>query len=388
MANHWEKQDAYKQKDEWDSHGFYRRIGSQWVKQDTVLSVEKPAPIPTNCLTFSSVEPFTIAVDNAKKNWDGTLYYSTDTETWSEWDGTTAVASAKHGSEHRLYMRGSGNSKITGIYNSNSKWVFTGNTVRCDGNIENLLDYMAVSNGEHPTMSKYCFAHLFYLWSTLTSTPELPATTLEEYCYYNMFCGCDALTESPDLPATTLKASCYRDMFDGCDNLTVAPELPATTLADRCYYAMFKGCKSLKTAPKLPATKMVVGCYLQMFCYCTSLVVAPELPATELDEMCYDDMFANCTSLVAIPKLIATTLEFRCYESMFKGCTSVKLSETKTGEYQTPYRIPTSGTGVMADNALRWMFDGTGGTFVGEADIEDSGTPKINKIYYTSNTVV
>ena len=34
-------------------------------------------------------------------------------------------------------------------------------------------------------------------------------------------------------------------MFQGCTSLTTAPELPATTLATYCYYSMFQGCTSL-----------------------------------------------------------------------------------------------------------------------------------------------
>ena len=117
-------------------------------------------------------------------------------------------------------------------------------------------------------------------------------------------------------------------MFDGCISLTTAPALPATTLANGCYYGMFGGCISLTTAPALPAT----------------------------------------------------TLVNYCYDSMFQGCSNIKLSTTKTGEYQTAYRIPKSGTGTTANAALSNMFLGTGGTF--------DGTPELNTTYYTSNTVV
>ena len=34
-------------------------------------------------------------------------------------------------------------------------------------------------------------------------------------------------------------------MFSGCTSLTTAPELPATTLAEDCYSYMFKNCTSL-----------------------------------------------------------------------------------------------------------------------------------------------
>jgi hypothetical protein len=36
-------------------------------------------------------------------------------------------------------------------------------------------------------------------------------------------------------------------MFKGCTSLTTAPELPATTLAEKCYYGMFWGCTSLNS---------------------------------------------------------------------------------------------------------------------------------------------
>ena len=34
-------------------------------------------------------------------------------------------------------------------------------------------------------------------------------------------------------------------MFYGCTSLTTAPELPATTLVNSCYDSMFRGCTSL-----------------------------------------------------------------------------------------------------------------------------------------------
>ena len=34
-------------------------------------------------------------------------------------------------------------------------------------------------------------------------------------------------------------------MFEGCTSLTSAPELPATTLTNYCYQAMFRNCTSL-----------------------------------------------------------------------------------------------------------------------------------------------
>jgi hypothetical protein len=62
-------------------------------------------------------------------------------------------------------------------------------------------------------------------------------------------------------------------MFSGCTSLTTAPELPATTLANRCYYSMFDNCTSLTTAPELPATELAYNCYSYMFNGCSKLQV-------------------------------------------------------------------------------------------------------------------
>lgn len=270
---------------------------SQMIENVKSIVIEEE----TNYLTFSSPSTFTLNIIDNIKYWDGTLEYSTDTTTWNTWDGTTKLNSSADG---KLYMRGTGNTYITGMYANMNKgiWVLTGSNISCKGNIENLLDYKTVENGGHPTMETYCYSYMFY--------------------------NCTSLIEAPALPATTLTTYCYGYMFYNCTSLTTAPVLPATTLANFCYYSMFYGCTSLTTLPALPATTMVRY----------------------------------------------------CYNSMFDGCTKIKLSTTKTGEYQTAYRIPTSGTGTTGTSSLSYMFTNTGGTFKGE--------PSINTTYYTSNTVV
>ena len=228
------------------------------------------------------------------------------------------------------------------------------------------------------TLASACYANMFYGCSSLTQATTLPATTLASSCYYYMFKGCTALTKAPDLPATTLASGCYQNMFYGCTALTKAPALPATTLAIYCYSYMFYSCTSLTQAPALPATTLASSCYKSMFQGCTALTKAPALPATTLEGNCYQSMFYVCTSLTQAPALPATTLANYCYQSMFQGCTRLKFSATYTGEYTIAYRIPSSGTGTTASDALSDMLYGTGGTF--------KGTPEINTTYYLSNT--
>ena len=342
---------------------------------NAVLSDEEIALL-NPYLTFSSPSSFSLKTNNGAKNWDGTLEYSTDTSTWTTWDGTTELSS----SGNVLYLRGSGNSVITG--SSSNKWVLTGSNIACSGNIENLLGYETVQVGSHPTMADSCYTYMFKGCTSLTTAPALLATTLTTNCYAGMFEGCTSLTTAPALPATTLADGCYYAMFSRCTNLTTAPALPATTMAERCYTSMFNGCTSLTTAPALPATTLDDYCYSSMFSGCTNLTAAPTLPATTLADHCYYAMFMGCTNLTTAPALPATTLGEWCYTHMFYGCTSLKLSATQEGEYTQAYRVPTSGDGTTADNALTDMFTSTGGTF--------TDTPTLNTTYYlhSSNSIV
>ena len=297
-------------------------------------------------ITFSSPNSFTLAVYDATKHWDGTLEYSTDTSTWSTWDGTTTLSSATRGSDNVLYLRGTGNTIIAGSSNE-YRWVLTGSDIACSGNIETLLDYMTTKSGNHPTMATYCYSFMFYGCTSLTQAPALPATTLANYCYQSMFNKCSSLTQAPDLPATTLATYCYRGMFYNCTSLTQAPALPATTLASKCYYNMFYGCTSLTQAPALPATTLADYCYYGMFEGCISLTKAPALPATTLATYCYPYMFNKCSSLTKAPALPATTLASNCYQSMFNRCTSLT---------QAPSELPAT---TLASNCYRFMFEFT-----------------------------
>ena len=135
---------------------------------------ERLQVIPPPCITFSSPNSFTLAVNDGNKHWNGTLEYSTDKKTWTIWDGTTTLLSATSGSENVLYMRGTGNTKI-GYYSVDNDnyipWEISGTDVRCDGNIETLLDYATVEAGQHPTMEDGCFAGLFMGCTGLAISP-------------------------------------------------------------------------------------------------------------------------------------------------------------------------------------------------------------------------
>ena len=340
-------------------------IGSGTVKFRH-YSQQEPTPSGyTDCITFTGeTSDFTLAIGSGgAKEWDGTVQYSTDHNTWMVWDGT-AVSSVNK----KLYLRGSGNTKF---WTNNGAQLSLSARAACSGNLNTLLEY----SNPPTTLAAYCYRSLFSGCTSLTQAPTLPATTLADYCYSSMFYGCTSLTQAPALPATTLAAYCYRSLFSGCTNLAAAPELPATTLANGCYSQMFDGCSDLTAAPELPATTLAKECYFYMFYGCSNLTQAPALPATTLADYCYSNMFRNCTGLTAAPELPATILAKGCYTYMFSGCRSLKISSTKSTEYPTDWRIPSSGTiSTTKQGWNAYMLQNTGGTFTGD--------PSINTTYY------
>lgn len=186
---------------------------SGFAPQVTLFTINysEGAAVYTDCLTFAGEDSeFTLSVGNVgAKEWDGTLYYSTDHNTWNVWDGT-AISSANK----KLYLRGKGNTKFR---TSMGARLWLSANASCSGNIQTLLDY------ENPP----------------TSIPS-------DNCYENMFNNCTKLLTSPELSAITLSKSCYYGMFYGCIRLTTAPALPSDMLTENCYNGMFSGCSKLK----------------------------------------------------------------------------------------------------------------------------------------------
>lgn len=345
---------------------------------------------------FSKKAEFSISLTHPEyKYWEGKIEYSYNQIKWIEWNHTDTIFSKKK----HLYMRGVGNEHISGYSSSSiirdNSWIINGTDVFCEGNIEDILDYETVKNGEHPQMKTYCFCRLFRNCTCLKSSPRLPSLHCPTACYKGMFAGCINLLSAPELPSTSIGPDCYAEMFLDCTSLVSAPpELPAEKLYDNCYYSMFANCinlvnistvlpakvaaaecyermflntaiieppsilledlplwyskscceamfyrcKNLKEAPELLATNTSDRCYMQMFSGCTSLVSAPsELPAQNLSKNCYHGMFAGCSSLIETPKIKAINLAERCCESMFSNCSSLTLVDDLIATSMAPY---------------------------------------------------
>ena len=296
----------------------------------------------TNYLKFTAEEDNSTISLNSTTSPD--IKYSLNGGEWTQWDYSAITLNIGD----TVRMKGNNSNGFSTSGSSYNQFQMTGK-IGASGNIMSLL-YDDDFEGKLTIPSKYCFYQMFSNCTSLTTAPELPATTLTSNCYSDMFNRCTALTAAPELPATTLASycyfemfmnctslvtapttlpatilsnNCYDHMFSSCASITVAPELPATTLTNYCYDGMFDGCTALTTAAELPATTLAYYCYRDMFYNCKSLTSAPELPATTLIDGCYHNMFSNCNTLTTAPELPATTLVYGCYSGMFNWCTNL-----------------------------------------------------------------
>ena len=337
---------------------------------------ESSDPRSESNICFKGDAAFTLSM--SEKYWDGTVYYSTDNSSWTEWDGS-AVTAAKKDASYYVYLCGSGNTNIStemsneGNYSwLTSSFVIEGDAtaVECSGNLMHLLDY---EDPDSVTMAEGAFSTLFKDCSVLTKAPSLPAATLSKGCYYQMFKNCTSLTQVPDLPALTATYDCYNGMFTGCTALTTAPVISATKMD---YYScnwMFGKCTSLTQAPALPATELENMCYRDMFAYCTGLTATPALPAVTLAENCYDYMFEGCTNLESIGKIgngETVNLVNWAVNNMFNGATKLKIVECESTDSDCFITI-----GTISGEGGANMFSGTA---------SDSATSAAGKSYKVS----
>lgn len=238
------------------------------------------------------------------------MYYSIDGGAWTSLPEGTDIPLAQN-SRMRLKMKGDTTSRFgTGfISRSHGKFELCGNVMS--------LAYQDNFSGQTALNTTfYQFAHIGESQDCYITSIEnlvMPAMTFSQTTPYNaMFYGQKYLTEVPKdlLPATELTQSSsdgmYGNMFYGCSSMTSAPDLPATTISNYCYRNMFEGCSSLVDAPKiLPATAVTNYCYSNMFNGCSSLEIAPELPAPNPSaSRCYQYMFSGCSNLKYIKCLL------------------------------------------------------------------------------------
>ena len=349
------------------------------------------------CITFYSTGTFSIAQSTYFAT-DGEIEYlrgnPSNEDNWIKWNGSSIYAAAYDGLYY-LSLRGTGatyvstSQKPTEVENLNPAAplaLYAGSGVDCVGDIESLLDYETVLDGEVPAQAdSYIFTGLFKGFTKLTTAPSFITTSLEnkDYAYAAMYYGCSSLIESPVLPAIKTGKSSYNAMFRNCTALEDFGDISANDFADSTCRQMFMGCTNLNPSGKeilitsmtgeatmqdmfrdctsMEETVLVttgeIGVYSfkTMYAGCSGLKVVTGLTGERIGSNGCRGMFYQCTSLTTVPDMTNTTTidEYGCY-LMFYGCTSL----TKT---------PAIPAETISEHACEIMFYGcTKITEVGE----------------------
>ena len=185
------------------------------------------------------------------------LEYSTDGETWQEWQHTTADSTHTFDTltmtavGDRVYLRGDNPNGLAtwpedAEWPSYSHFEMTGK-IDAGGNIMSLLD----KDAEMTEIPESGFCFLFGDYSeenpntSLNSAASMHTVTSIGYCgCYGMYSGCTSLTSAADMPLLTSigEDGCVHTYF-GCTSLTAAATMPSlTTIGNNGCGDMYTDC--------------------------------------------------------------------------------------------------------------------------------------------------
>lgn len=284
---------------------------------------------------FSSSAKFTLA---HPKSWDGVLQYSTNTTTWTEWDGTAITAVKDSTSKkYRIYLRGKKNTSLaaTQCYNADgtfaySKFTYTGSaTYTVENDLLYLLDYTTVAAGDDVEPATGCFAYMFSNETKLTScSAPLSLVVVPDNGYNAMFSGCTSLSKAPEIMAEVLGKQCMCTMFMGCTSLsTLQTSFDFTDVGEEACQLMF-GNSGITNAPNFSRTMVLDSAgsnFERMYEGCTSLMTPPSsISITFAPKRAFYSMFKMCSALLSGCTIMCPgTVGIEAFGYMYLQCSGI-----------------------------------------------------------------
>ena len=252
-----------------------------------------PVPPTVDYMYFEAVEANSTVALTSTLTTAPNLEYSTDGETWQDWQHTTADSVHTFDTitltaiGDRVYLRGdnpNGMAFMTeGAEMPNfSHFVMTGG-INAGGNIMSLLD----TDVELTEVPRFGLMGLFSIlgegiMAALLTPPSMDSiTTIGDSGCEGMYNGCTSLTSAAAMPAlTTIGDSGCEGMYNGCTSLTSAAAMPQlTTIGDSGCEGMYGSCTSLTSAAAMQQLTTIgdSGCE-SMYSLYTSLTSAAAMP--------------------------------------------------------------------------------------------------------------
>jgi hypothetical protein len=142
----------------------------------------------------------------------------------------------------------------TNIFGETDNIINATKNFNCYGNIMSLLYGDNFTNNNFQELMEYTtiFYRLFNNTTVVNAKYLILPNFITEGCYQHMFRNCTSLTTAPELPATTLANYCYQNMFNGCSKLSNITMLATNISASGCLNNWVKGISSSGTFIKHP----------------------------------------------------------------------------------------------------------------------------------------
>lgn len=291
----------------------------------------------TGFIKFKSATANTTLTFKQTATYANKLQTSTDNITYTDYTAGTAITGTE------IYVRGIGNSKISGTSGStdDATYPFTisgATDVILYGNANMLLDYTDNTNNDM-TMGIACFRRLFGSQSSLKNMGYfiLPNNSVSDYCYDNMFNNCTniATNQNTSLPAQTVGSYAYRHMYGGCSNLTTSWRsviLAKNTSNYMAYYMYNVTLATCKTWLMAHARTFGTYSFARVYANCTKVTGVNKeffLPLTDgtiSGQNVCERIFVSCTGLTTLPAGLfdgITTLGVAEFSNAFNACTGL-----------------------------------------------------------------
>ena len=172
------------------------RLGASQVKalclgSEQIWGGEEPGPT-ADWLCFTAVDAGATISLLCQRSIDASFMTSTDGQTWTDYTFYTVITLENVGD--KVYFRAKDENTAT-FYKDYNNWLrfqtTAGKRIAASGNIMTLLK---ADGSKTDITNRQQFRYLFQNCTSLTTAPELPATTVADMCYSNMFEGCSSLS--------------------------------------------------------------------------------------------------------------------------------------------------------------------------------------------------
>lgn len=234
-----------------------------------------PTPVGNNYMYFEAAEGNSTVSLMSMLATAPNLEYSTDGETWQEWQHTTADGVHTFDTltltniGDRVYMRGDNPNGFADFLTEKLSYFSTTGKINAGGNIMSIIEKTMVTS----VVPDFGFTLIFSGNTALLTPPAMDTIiSIGDGGCASMYSSCTSITSAANMPKLTfIDITGCSAMYDGCISLISASDMPSlTAIGEYGCDGMYAGCISLVSAANMPALTAIGGAGCRsMYIRCT-----------------------------------------------------------------------------------------------------------------------